>query len=103
MLKRSIASAYSVTTLMGYEAAVGEVVNHFIRRMDKLFASTGKPCPIHLWLQWYAYDVIGAITISRPLGFLEEGRDIDNMLGEIQKEARYRATVRWNAVYRVFC
>lgn len=40
-----------------------------------------------------AYDVIGAITMSRPMGLLEQGRDVDNMLLDIQREGDYRAIV----------
>lgn len=40
-----------------------------------------------------AYDVIGAITMSRPMGLLEQGRDVDNMLSEIKVEGDYRAVV----------
>lgn len=40
-----------------------------------------------------AYDVIGAITMSRPMGLLEQGKDVDDMLSEIKIEGDYRAVV----------
>lgn len=32
--------------------------------------------------------------MGRPMGLLEAGEDVDNMLGEIRVEAEYRAVVR---------
>lgn len=40
-----------------------------------------------------AYDVIGVITMSRPMGLLRQGKDVDGMLEEIGAEAEYRAIV----------
>ena len=40
-----------------------------------------------------AYDVIGVVTMSRRMGFLEQGRDVDDMLHEIKVEGDYRAAV----------
>lgn len=43
-------------------------------------------CPV-------AFDVIGQITFSRTLGFLEQGRDVDGILQEIDAEFNYRSIV----------
>lgn len=51
-LKKSIASAYSVTTLMGYEKSVEDTVRYFLQRLDELFIKTGDDCPLDKWLQW---------------------------------------------------
>ncbi|KIX01166.1 uncharacterized protein Z518_08891 [Rhinocladiella mackenziei CBS 650.93] len=40
----------------------------------------GKPVDLGTWLQWYAFDAIGAITFSSRFGFMEERRDIENMI-----------------------
>lgn len=35
------------------------------------------------WLQWYAFDVIGELTLSKRLGFLEGARDVENIAASI--------------------
>ncbi|KAJ5908872.1 Cytochrome P450 E-class group I [Penicillium taxi] len=44
-----------------------------------------------VWLQYYAFDVIGEINFFKKLGFLEEGRDIDGMIQTIQRILIYAA------------
>ena len=41
------------------------------------------------WLQWYAFDVIGAITFHRRFGFMEEQKDVRGMIGAIESALRY--------------
>ncbi|WPH00823.1 hypothetical protein R9X50_00365300 [Acrodontium crateriforme] len=107
-MKRAIASAYSVTTLQGYETSVEDTVRLFLQKLDDLYAKRAKrvlstngfssvSC-IRLGQEKTtnanesdAYDVIGAVTMSRSMGLLEQGTDVDNMLKEIQVEAEYRA------------
>lgn len=56
-LKRSIASAYSVSTVMGYEKAVEDTVDYLLQRLDELFISTGVTCPLDKWLQWCWFEL----------------------------------------------
>jgi hypothetical protein len=51
------------------------------------------PDPIDLgaWLQWYAFDVIGAISFQRRFGFMEERRDVLGMIGSIDAVLKYAA------------
>lgn len=36
-------------------------------------------CTKGTWLQWYAFDVIGELTFSKRLGFLESAHDVENI------------------------
>lgn len=40
-----------------------------------------------------AFDVIGELTFSKPLGFLEEGRDVDGIIAALEKMLDYSAVV----------
>lgn len=51
-LKKSVASAYSVTNLMGYEDAVGDTIRLLLEQLNKHFIATGRPCDLHNWLQY---------------------------------------------------
>lgn len=40
-----------------------------------------------------AFDVIGELTFSKPLGFLERGRDIDGIIAALEKILDYSGKV----------
>lgn len=40
-----------------------------------------------------AFDVIGELTFSKPLGFLEHGRDIDGIIESLEKMLDYAGKV----------
>ncbi|KAH8892297.1 cytochrome P450 [Thozetella sp. PMI_491] len=83
-LRRPIAHTYSLSTLVEYEPLVDSTSIVFLREVSK-FAESGQPCPFSLWLQMYAFDVIGEITFSKRFGFLEAGKDLDNMMHHTAK------------------
>lgn len=41
-----------------------------------------------------AFDVIGELTYSKPLGFLEQGRDVDGIIASLEKILDYAGKVR---------
>lgn len=61
--RRKIANLYSMSTMVSYEGAVDRMN---IICMDKLtdFASTNRKFSLPDFLQWYAFDVIGEITVN---------------------------------------
>ena len=49
------------------------------------------------WGSWLTYedafDVIGEVTFSKPLGFIEQGRDVDGIIMALEKMLDYSAMV----------
>ncbi|KAK5163774.1 uncharacterized protein LTR77_010448 [Saxophila tyrrhenica] len=78
-MKKPIAAAYSLSTLKEFEPLIDSTTAVFLHRLDELFAGTGKTCDLGTWLQWYAFDVIGELTFSKRLGFLEKGEDVESI------------------------
>lgn len=62
--RRRLANLYSMTSLISYEPYVDACMAIF---RDKLasFAQSRKTMDLTKWFQYYAYDVIGEITVSR--------------------------------------
>lgn len=81
--KRPVASAYSMTSLLDLEHAVDNCTRIFTSQLGK-FAERKAPVDLGIWLQYYAFDVVGEITFAKRLGFLEEGRDVDGMIEAIE-------------------
>lgn len=86
--KRPVANAYSMTSLLELEASVDSCTQVFLSQLRN-FADRKTSVDLGVWLQYYAFDVVGEITFAKKLGFLEEGRDIDGMIEAIQGMLAY--------------
>ncbi|KAF4554825.1 Cytochrome P450-like protein 8 [Elsinoe fawcettii] len=73
-MRRKLASAYSLTSLVAYEPYVNDCVKKFREHLDEA-AQQSTTLNMFSWLRCYAFDVIGMITFSHRLGFLDHGRD----------------------------
>ncbi|KAJ5540493.1 cytochrome P450 [Penicillium frequentans] len=79
-LRRPVANAYALSTLVEYEPLVDSTTRTFVREVTERFVKTGEECPLSDWLQMYAFDIIGELTFSKRFGFLESGKDLNNMM-----------------------
>lgn len=93
-LRRSVNSAFSMSTLIQYEPFVDSTTELFLSQTEKLYAETGAACNFSRWLQFYAFDVIGEMTYSKRHGFVEENKDIDGIIDYISNLFNYVAPVR---------
>lgn len=92
-LRRSVNSAFSMTTLIQYEPFVDSTTELFLSQTEKLYVNTGTACNFSRWLQFYAFDVIGEMTYSKRHGFLEENRDIDGIIDYVANLFDYAAPI----------
>jgi hypothetical protein len=76
---------------------VDEVLECIRSRFDQRFVGTGQIFDMGQWLQFFAFDVMGTMTFSKRYGFLDEGRDVGDMLGTIVDFMRTAAPVRTSA------
>lgn len=80
LLRKPIAGIYSMTNLLSYEPMVDSTIRVFFEQLDQRFVQTDTACNMDVWLQMFAFDVIGSITFSKRLDFLEQGHDIDGIM-----------------------
>lgn len=92
-MKRPIAGIYSMTNLVEFEPYVDTTIGFLLSRLDALYAESGKSCNIGNWLQWFAFDVMGEITFSKRLGFLDEAKDVEGIIHQIWDMSLYAACV----------
>ncbi|KAL2799529.1 cytochrome P450 [Aspergillus keveii] len=83
-LRKPIANLYSMSYIASHEKLVDQTMAHFFRRLDELFVDTDGVCDFGTWIQYFAWDVIGNLTFSKPLGFLERGGDVENITASIE-------------------
>jgi cytochrome P450 len=63
IMRRKVASMYAMTTIKSYEPYTDSCVDLLLQRLDE-FAANGRTFDLQKYLQCYAFDVIGAITVS---------------------------------------
>jgi hypothetical protein len=85
-LKRPVAQLFSMTNMKNYEIYTDECTAIFVNKMRQL---EGEAIDLSTWLQFYAFDVIASITFQRRFGFMQEGRDIDNMIAKLHFALQY--------------
>jgi hypothetical protein len=92
-LKRPVAHAYAMSTLKEFEPFVDSTTSLLLQKLAEKYADTGTECDLGQWLHWYAFDVIGELTFSKRLGFLEEERDIGGVMKNITESLDYASVV----------
>jgi len=93
-LRRAVNHAYAMSTLVQFEPLVDSTTTEFLRQLSERFADRPeKVCDFGEWLQFYAFDVIGELTFSKRLGFIDRGVDVDNIIANLEKALGYFAVV----------
>ncbi|KAH8590119.1 cytochrome P450 [Bisporella sp. PMI_857] len=93
---RPISKFYKMANILQCEPLVSQTINAFCKRLDEEFISgrnAGKTCKMDEWLLFFAWDVIGQLTFSRPMGFMDAGTDYNGLLCTADKALDYFATV----------
>ncbi|KAH6995544.1 cytochrome P450 [Ilyonectria sp. MPI-CAGE-AT-0026] len=95
-LRRSVSNAYAMSTLVNFEPFVDSTTTEFLKQLKLRFANqpgNEGVCDFGAWLQYYAFDVIGELTYSKRLGFVEQGVDIGNIIRDLEAFLDYVAWV----------
>lgn len=93
--RRCVNNAFAMSSLVNYEPLVSSTLSVFLDKTDEFFANTGRTCDFGQWLQFFAFDVIGDLTWSKRLGFIEENRDVDGIIAFLKKFLSYAGPVRY--------
>jgi len=89
-LKRPVAGKFSMTSIRTMEPLVNQCSEIFAQAMKDL---EGQKVDLSTWLQWYAFDVIGMITFNRRFGFMEERKDILEMISSLEFALKYASLI----------
>lgn len=103
-------NAYALSSLLTFEplvdstilAFLGELEGRFVRGLagdDREERGEKGICDFGTWLQYFAFDVIGELTFSKRLGFLDRGEDVDGIIGSVERNLNYFAVVSY--MYRM--
>jgi cytochrome P450 len=89
-LRRPMAQLYSTTSLVSYEPFIDDCNNMLLKRLND-HATKKDALDVRELMQYYAFDVIGEITVGSAFGLLEENGDKAGILQAIDESIRYAA------------
>ena len=95
-----------MSTLVQFEPLVDSTTLAFLEQLKSRYADrSGEAgvCDFGAWLQLYAFDVIGELTFSQRLGFIDHGLDMDNIIANAEKLLKYFAVVGCVKAIGVHC
>ncbi|KAI8933230.1 hypothetical protein NX059_009864 [Plenodomus lindquistii] len=80
-MRRPVANLYSIGNLVSFEPLITSTLRHLFMRLDERFTDREDTAfDMYDWLQFFTFDVIGEVTFSRRLGFLDAGGDIEGVI-----------------------
>jgi len=82
-----------MSSLVSYEPLVDSTTAVYIKRTRELFVEQGQRCNFSQWLQYFAFDVIGELTWSKRLGYIERNEDVEGVVGFLGDFLSYAAAV----------
>lgn len=85
-----------MSTLVTFEPLVDTTTVAFLDQLKQRFCGlpgTQGTCDFGTWLQYYAFDVIGELTYSKRLGFVDRGVDVDHIIGNLERLLNYVSVV----------
>lgn len=78
---KALAPSYSMHNLKLLEDEVEERVHMVISTLRERHCRRNKPADLSEWTRWYVYDTITHLIYGHPVGFVEKGADVDNLIG----------------------
>ncbi|KAL1865689.1 hypothetical protein Daus18300_007065 [Diaporthe australafricana] len=69
------------------------MISKLCQCFDSRFVDSERRFDLGQWLSFYAWDVVGNVTFSQPIGYLEKGHDFDGTLKNSAKVQDYFTVV----------
>ncbi|KAJ6063912.1 hypothetical protein N7499_012592 [Penicillium canescens] len=93
---RPIRSLWTMIKVLEYEPLIDETLNKFVDKLALKFVdgnSAGKVCPADEWIGFFAWDVTANFSFGRHYGFLDQEKDVDNLITDSTAGLMYFAPV----------
>ncbi|EXJ63764.1 hypothetical protein A1O7_00099 [Cladophialophora yegresii CBS 114405] len=91
-IRRRVASLYAMSSLVPMEQNAIDCARILVERFTG-FAERHASFNLQAWLQYFAFDTIALITLSKRFGFLDTGEDNAGMLAALDHYLHYLSKV----------
>jgi hypothetical protein len=85
-----------MSSLVQFEPLVDSTIEIFLEQLESRFEGklgSDGICDFGTWLQYYAFDVIGELSFSKRLGFIERGQDVNGIIANLEGLLNYVSVV----------
>lgn len=87
---RQSGPAYALSNVLQSEAEINDCLDLLITQLSK---QSSKALDLNKWLRFFAFDAMGCATFAKRFGFLDTGKDIDDIGSAIRAQVGYAAIV----------
>ncbi|KAL4962846.1 cytochrome P450 [Aspergillus stella-maris] len=87
-----IRNLWRMTKVLEYEPLIDETLNKFVDKLSSKFGA-GEVCPADEWIGYFAWDVTANFSFGRHYGFIDQEKDVDNLITDSTKGLIYFAPV----------
>lgn len=91
-ISNPIRGLWSNTKILEVEPLVDETIELFTHTLEERFGD-GEVCDADRWLEYFSWDVMSNTAFGKHHGFVEEGRDVKDMLSISEQGLKYFAFV----------
>jgi cytochrome P450 len=91
-LRKRVASAYSMSTILALEPGIQDVSFAVWEKLDEA-ANHKRHIDMHEWASYFAFDVVGKLTLGAPIGFIDQAKDVSNIIKSIHGSFWLMATL----------
>ncbi|OQE40057.1 hypothetical protein PENCOP_c006G00339 [Penicillium coprophilum] len=81
-LRSRVSNAYSMSSILSMEPFIQEVASELWGRFRE-FSKSSERVPLHLWGNYFAFEVVGQLSLGGKIGFVERGEDVDGIIKSI--------------------
>ncbi|KAI1463443.1 benzoate 4-monooxygenase cytochrome P450 [Daldinia caldariorum] len=84
-LRRNIGGLYTKAAVKDFEPQVDSCIELFMRQLADKTKDGPTTLDMSLWLHLFAYDCLSEMNVSKKLGFLERGQDVNGTIESADK------------------
>ena len=92
-IKKPVHKLYTTSNLLRLEPLLDQTISFFMYRLTEKFVDPGHSCDMASWLHYCAWDIMSEMTFSKRMGFLDQGRDVNNTLKNAHSSMDYFSLV----------
>ncbi|ESZ98305.1 benzoate 4-monooxygenase cytochrome P450 [Sclerotinia borealis F-4128] len=90
---KPVRGLWTMTKVLEVETLIDETLERLIEKLSTSFADVSKTCMMDDWLAYFAWDVTANVNFGRPFGFIDQEKDVDDLIGDSTRGLYYFAPV----------
>ncbi|KAL4973630.1 putative P450 monooxygenase [Aspergillus desertorum] len=98
--RRLVANTYSLSNIQRMEGLIERNITRWLNKLNTTFVERKQPVDFAVWSTFLSYDTITDVGFRKPLGFIESGKDVDNLIRVFQAGMVLMGAV--GRVYKLF-